>query len=195
MLNINDLHIEDEILPVFDLTFNLYSGKAVRELLMTPLSTKEKALIRQQVFKGFIGNYEIVKDYSFSRFNLSEIHEFFETFAAGNLSERKLRRKLLFSEKERSQKKGRLILLVRLFYKIQSSYLGKIDKTKFPAAYATELTSLSDFFDGFNLDHYESVFRRNKFRVRHMVELIKIITKKVTTGEAASFWNRWFSLK
>ena len=25
-----------------------------------------------------------------------------------------------------------------------------------------------------------------------MVELMKIITKKITNGEAASFWKRWF---
>jgi len=195
MINVSDLHIEDEILPLFDQTFNLYSGRAVRDTLLQSLSSKEAALSRQHIFKGFIENHGIVKDYSFSRFNLTEIHEFFETYVAGNLSERKLRRKLIFSEKERSQKKGRLILLVRLFYKIQSSYLGKIDKTKFPQAYATELTGLNDFFSTFNLEHYESIFRRNKFRVRHMIELIKIITEKVTTGEAALFWNRWFSFE
>src|SRR3954468_19475079 len=142
MINITDLHIEDEIVPLFDLTFNYFSGKAVRETLLQPLSSTNAILSRQLIFKGFIDNQEIVKDYSFSRFNLSEIHEFFETFAAGNLSERQLKRKLLFSEKERSQKKGRLILLVRLFYKINSSYLAKLDRSRFPAAYIAELESL-----------------------------------------------------
>ena len=192
MINASDLHIEDEILPLFDLTFNLNSGRALRDLITQPLPSKEAILSRQHILKGFIGSQEILKDYSFSRFNLSEIYDFFETFSVGNLSGRKLRWKLTFSDKERSQKKGRLILLVRLFYKIYTSYFIKIDTKLFPAAYASELEGLSDFFKSFNPDHYETAFRKNKFRVGHMVELIKVIAEKVTTGQAALFWNRWF---
>ena len=192
MINASDLHIEDEILLLFDFTFNLNSGKAVRDLITQPLPSKEAILSRQHILKGFIGSQEILKDYSFSRFNLSEIYDFFETFSVGNLSGRKLRWKLTFSDKERSQKKGRLILLVRLFYKIHTSYFTKIDTKLFPAGYASELEGLSGFFKSFNPDHYETAFRKNKFRVGHMVELIKVIAEKVTSGQAALFWNRWF---
>ncbi|MES1220593.1 MAG: hypothetical protein ABUT20_34140, partial [Bacteroidota bacterium] len=192
MINTADLHIEDEILPLFDFTFNSFSGKAVRDIVTVPLSSMEAILYRQQVLKGFIANYEIVKDYSYSRFNLSEIYDFLETFYAGSFSERKMRWKFMFSEKERNKKKGKLILLVRLFYKINDAYLKKIDVTLFPAEYAAELEHLKRFFADFNLDHYETVFMKNKFKVRHMVELMTIITKKITTTEAADFWQRWF---
>jgi DNA mismatch repair protein MutS len=192
MINASDLHIDDEILPLFDNTFNLNSGKAVRELLSQPLLTKEAILSRQNILKGFTGNQQILKDYSFSRFNLSEVYDFFETFSVGSLSGRKLRWKLTFSDKERSQKKGRLILMVRLFHKIHTSYLNKIDTKLFPSFYASELEGLNDFFKSFDLDRYEEAFRKNKFHVSHMVELIKVIAEKVTTGQAALFWNRWF---
>ena len=66
-----DLHIEDEILPLFDFTFNLNSGKAVSRLLTEPPGKMEDIVHRQQILKGFIANYEIWKEYSFSRFNLS----------------------------------------------------------------------------------------------------------------------------
>jgi len=192
MINISDLHIEEEILPIFDFTFNIHSGKALRDLLEKPLSSTEAILNRQQILKGFDANHEIVKDYSFSRFNLSEIHDFFETFFAGNLSAGKLRWKLTFSDKERSQKKGRLILLVRLFHRIYTTYTSKINTSAFPSNYANEIEGLNDFFKAFDLDHYEAAFRKNKFGVSHMVELIKIISEKVTNGQAAIFWNRWF---
>lgn len=192
MLNTSDLHIEDEILPLFDFTFNLHSGKALRDIIAQPLTSKEAILLRQQILKGFVGNRELLKGYSFSRFNLSEIHDFFETFSAGNLSAGKLRWKLTFSDKEKSQKKGRLILLVRLFHKIHTAYLNKIDSRLFPASYASELDGLNDFFKSFDLEQYEAAFLKNKFRVAHMVELIKVIAEKVTTGQAALFWNRWF---
>jgi DNA mismatch repair protein MutS len=192
MINTNDLHIEDEILPLFDFTFNIFSGQAVRDIITEPLDTKEAILSRQQLIKGFIANREILKDYSYSRFNLSEIYDFLETFYAGSFSGRKLKLRFMFSEKERHQKRGKLILLVRLFHKIYFTYLSRIDTTVFPAAYAAELQGMKDFFTSFNLDHYETIFRKNKFRISHMVELMTIITEKINNGQAAAFWKRWF---
>lgn len=192
MINTGDLHIEDEVLPLFDLTFNLNSGKALKELVTQPLLSIEAILIRQQVIKGFIDNRELFKDYSFSRFNLSEIYDFTESFSVGSLSSGKLRWKLIFSDKEKSQKKGRLILLVRLFHKIHSAYLTKTDLKIFPPSYADELEYLNNFFKSFNLEHHEEAFRKNKFGISHIVELTKVIAEKVTTGEMAQFWNRWF---
>src|ERR1700712_3753929 len=132
MTNTGDLHIEDEIMPLFDSTFNIYSGKALREILSVPLRSKEEILQRQLLLKGFIGNREILKDYSFSRFNLSELYDFLETFAAGSFAGEKLRWQLTFSEKERHSKRGKLILMILLFNKIHSTYINKLDLKVFP---------------------------------------------------------------
>ncbi len=195
MTNTGDLNIEDEILPLFDFTFNYYSGQAVRELIMVPLSSKSEIIYRQNVLKGYGANREIVKDYSFSRFNLSEIYDFFETFSVGSFFGPQLRWKLTFNEKLRHQKRGRLILLIHLFYKIQTAFLNKIDIQSFPKEYAVELERLNGFFIDFDLEHYETILRKKKLRIRHIVELMKIITEKVTNGQAASFWKRWFQFE
>ncbi|MEO5591508.1 MAG: hypothetical protein ABIR15_08680 [Chitinophagaceae bacterium] len=193
MINTQDLHIEDEVMPLFDSTFNFHSGQALRDIMNFPLATKAAILERQHLLKGFIGNRETLKDYSFSRFNLAEIYDFLETFSAGSLSSGKLRWKLTFSEKERHQKRGRLILLIRLFYKIHNSYLSKIDTRFFPPDYADELKHLNDFFAGFNLPYYESFFlKKSKINISHIVDLIQVITQKITSGEIAHFWKRWF---
>jgi DNA mismatch repair protein MutS len=192
MTNTKDLHIEEEIIPLFDFTYNLYSGKAVRDIMIQPAGSMPAILQRQDILKGFIASKEIFKDYSFSRFNLSEIYDFLETFFAGSFSENKMRWKFMFSEKARDQKRGKLILLVRLFYKIHSSYFSRIDTRLFPAEYAADLEFIRNFFADFKLEHFESAFLKNKFRIGHMVELMGIITKKITTGEVASFWQKWF---
>jgi DNA mismatch repair protein MutS len=192
MINTNDLNLEEEILPLFDFTFNLLSGEEVHHIITEPLGSRSEILFRQHVLKGFAGNREILKDYSYSRFDLSEIYKFFESISAGSFFGVILRRKLFFSEKERNQKRGKLILLILLFHKIHTSYLSKIDTKLFPGEYATELERINGFFIDFNLDHYESVFRKKKIRIRHIVELMKIITEKVTSGQAAAFWKRWF---
>ena len=193
MTNASDLHIEEEILPLFDFTFNLFSGKAVHQLVIEPPDTMEAILYRQQVLKGYIGNYEVWKEYSFSRFNLSEIYDFFQTFGVGNFFASNMRWKLRFSEKERSQRKGRLILLIRLFSKIQTDYFEKLDTKLFPPEYGAELDLMNRFLIDFNLPHYEKVYEKKKtIGVTHIVDLMGIITEKVTNGQAAAFWNRWF---
>lgn len=193
MTNTSDLHIEEEILPLFDFTFNLFSGKAVHKLVTEPPGLMEDILNRQQVLKGFIANYEVWKEYSFSRFNLSEIYDFFETFGVGNFFAANMKWKLRFSEKERSQRKGRLILLIRLFSKIQTDYFEKVDAKLFPPEYAAELDLLNRFLIDFNLPHYEKIYGKKKtLTLTQIVELMAIITEKVTNGQAAAFWNRWF---
>jgi DNA mismatch repair protein MutS len=193
MTNINDLHIEDEILPLFDFTYNLNSGQEVHDIISKTLVSKSEIAFRQDILKGFIGNHEVLKDYSYSSFNLSDVHNFFETFSAGSFFGLHLRRRLMFSEKERHYKRGKLIILILLFNKIHTQYLSRIDLKYFPAEYARELEMLNSFFIDFNLKHYESIFRKkNKISISHIVELTKIITEKVTSGHAASFWKRWF---
>ncbi len=192
MINAQDLHIEKEIKPLFDFTYNDYSGKEVRDILSKTLDSKEEILLRQRLLKGFLANWEILKDYSYYRFNLSEIYDFLETILVQSVSSRKLQLRFMFSEKEREQKRGKLILLVRLFYAINSNYLTRINTSVFPAPYAAELEEIKKFFAGFNPDRYETAFNKNKFRTRHMVELMMIITEKISNGEAAAFWKRWF---
>ena len=193
MANTADLHIEEEILPLFDFTYNSFSGKAVHRLLMEPPGKMEEIRHRQLVLKGFIANYEIWKEYSFSGFNLSEIHDFFETFGVGNFSTQNMKWKLRFSDKERSQRRGRLILLVRLFSKIQVNYIGKLNTKDFPPEYASELDWLNRFLLDFNLAHYEKIYQKKKtLHVVHIVELMAIVTEKVTNGQVEAFWNRWF---
>ncbi|HEY5368644.1 MAG TPA: hypothetical protein VIJ75_06600 [Hanamia sp.] len=193
MNHTGDLHIEEEILPLFDFTFNLYSGKAVRRLVTEPPGAMEDIFIRQKVLKGFMDNYEKWKGYSFSRFNLSEIFDFFETFGVGNFFAANMKWKLRFSEKERSQRRGRLILLIRLFSKIQTDYFEKLDTKLFPPEYASELDLLNRFLIDFDLQHYEKIYEKKKtLTVSQIVDLMGIITEKVTNGQAAAFWNRWF---
>ena len=63
MINTQDPHIEDEIRPLFDFTYNDFSGKEVKDILTTPLGSKEAILMRQQLLKGFAANHKILKDY------------------------------------------------------------------------------------------------------------------------------------
>jgi hypothetical protein len=81
---------------------------------------------------------------------------------AGNFIGVLMHRRLLFAEKERNQKRGKLILLILLFHKINSDYISKIDRKLFPKDYGIELQLLNAFFIYFNLDNYEMIFWKKK---------------------------------
>ena len=146
MINAEDLNIDEEIRPLFDFTYNEYSGKEVKNILSKTLHSREEILFRQQLLQGFIANREILKTYSYSRFSLLEIHDFFNTIFIGSVSTRSLRLRFMFSEKAREQKRGKLILLVRLFYAINKYYLTKINTAVFPRQYAEELEEIKNFY-------------------------------------------------
>ena len=193
MINIKDLHIEEEILPLFDFTYNANTAKELRNILLVPLSSAPEIRFRQQVLQGFLDNREILKGYSYSRFNLSDVHSYFESFSAGSFLGLQLRRKLMFSEKERHSSRGKLIILVLLFHKIQTDFLRKIDTRLFPKDYGLELKILNAFLDDFHLEKYEAVYsKKKKLSISDIVELTGIITEKVTSGQAAEFWKRWY---
>lgn len=195
MIHCADLRIEDEILPLFDFTFNYHSGQAVRSLLLEPPSDIKETLQRQLVLKGFQANRALLKEYSFSRFNLAEIYDFLESFEAGSLSPAKLRWKLTFNETERSQKRGKIIQMILLFHKIYFTYTSKLDLTAFPQEYATELTLLNRFLLDFDPEKYEGFIRKKKLDVGDVVDLMLLIARKTTSGEMGAFWRRWFAFE
>ncbi len=196
MININDLHIEEEILPLFDYTYNLNTARELRDILLVPLAAESDILFRQQVLQGFMKHRELLKDYSYSRFNLSDVHSYFESFSAGTFLGLHLRRKLMFSEKERTSRRGKLIILVLLFHKIHADFLSKIDTRLFPKDYGMELKMMNGFLEEFHLEKYESVFRKKKkLRIGDIVDLTQVITEKVTSGQAAAFWKRWYQFE
>jgi DNA mismatch repair protein MutS len=192
MVNTNDLHIENEVRSFFDVTHNVHSASELSNILSKVLDNKEQILERQHLLKGFILNHHIFKDYSHYRFDLTEVFDFLETIFIGNISPRKLRFKLRWSEKERERRKGRLILMVRIFYALNQNYFSRIDLSKFPPIYASELEFIKKFFSDLDLEYYEKAFEKKKFRVNQIVSLMLIISSKIATGEMAGFWKRWF---
>ena len=87
MTNAQDLHIEEEIRPLFDFTYNINSGKEVSDILSKTLSSKEEILFRQQLLKGFIANWEILKAYSLAGLIYQTYMIFLKPFLSGLLQQ------------------------------------------------------------------------------------------------------------
>lgn len=192
MTNRNDLNILQEILPLFDFTHNDFSKETLISIIKEPLSSTEEILKRQEILKGFIINVDFLKDYSYSPMDLFEVYTFLGNYASIETSRRGLKLRLLLSERERHQTIGKYIQLVLLFHKMHFYYLRRIDIKYFPEDYKREILCINDFLSSFNLSYYEELIREQRFKIKHIVELISIISEKARRGELNAFWKRYF---
>jgi DNA mismatch repair protein MutS len=192
MTNIVDLHIPQEILPLFDFTHNDFSKEIVINLLRAPLHSKDEILSRQEILKGFIANLNYFKEYSYSRTDLFEVYTFLSNYTAIDLSRKGFKLRLLLSEKERHQNIGKYIQLVMLLHKLQTYYLNRINTSFFPENYKSEIQWLNDFLTSFHLAYYEELIREQRFKLKHINELATIISGHAKKGELTTFWKRYF---
>jgi DNA mismatch repair protein MutS len=192
MTNVSDLHIQQEILPLFDFTLNDFSKTKLIDLLSETLSSTEEILVRQNILKGFIKNLAIFENYSYSRVDLFEVYTFLANYYDLDTQRKGFKLRLLLSEKERHQTRSKYIQLTLLLHKLQINYIKRMDIKVFPEIYKKELQSINDFFSAFNLPSYEELIREQRFKIRHIIELTKVISAKANNGEFVVFWRRYF---
>ena len=90
MNNIKDLNIEKEILPLFNYSLNKFAKQKIHEILETPLPSTTEIIKRQNIFKGFAANDQILNDYSYTVLYLNEVHFFLNDTEIEDLSKIKL---------------------------------------------------------------------------------------------------------
>ena len=191
MNNINDLNIQSEILPLFDFTHNDFAKGSLLKLLHEPLSSKADIEIRQKIIKGFIGNIGIIKDYSYSRLDFYEVHQFlmditFQTYVNN------IKFELRFSARKRNRASAKFIQFVLLFHHLHNFHIRRINSNTFSGEFKNDLSKLNNFFGSFNLEFYDKLIRGNKFRTKHLIELSKVISEKQATGEINAFYESFF---
>jgi DNA mismatch repair protein MutS len=189
MNNIKDLNIQKEILPLFDFTFNDFTKDALYQLLQVPLSSVTDIEKRQEIIKGFILNSEVFNHYSYSRVDFYEVHNFLNDLSVQNYEkERKL--KFLFSEKERYQTKAKFIQLLVSFHKLDIFYIKRIKIGDFPESYQKEIIAINDFLSSFNLNFYNNLIRENQFKIKHILELTRVVSDHQQKGRVDIFYKQ-----
>ena len=159
MINIKDLHIEKELLPLLDFTKNDFSKTILLDILSQPLNSLEEILFRQTLLQGFIANYDILKSFSYHRGDLLEVFAFLKQSNFGDNPKRIKKIELLISDQKRYRKAGQFSQVVQLFHKFQTFYFSRLNLAKFPKEYKTILQDLNDFISSLNLTKYEMLIR------------------------------------
>lgn len=192
MINIKDLHIEKELLPLLNFTKNDFSKNILLDILNQPLNSLEEIFFRQTLLQGFIANYDVLKNFSYSRVDLLEVFAFLKQSNFSANPKRISKIQLLISDQKRYRKAGELIQVVQLFHKFQIFYFSRLNLDKFPKEYKNILHNLNDFLSSLNLTKYEILIREQKFKVKHIIELNQLLTKKIDNGQVEVFWKNYF---
>lgn len=192
MNNIQDLNIEKEILPLFDHTSNQFSKVKVLEILNTPLKSIDDINFRQNIFRGFSKNKEILNNYSYSVIYLNEVYNFLNNIDVETLSQKKLRYKLLTSRKTKRENNSKVIQMVLLFHRLNNFYFSRLSLSAFPKAYEIKLRQIFNFLSAFNLNYYEILIREYKFKDSNVIELFKKIVELKSKHEISLFWDNLF---
>ncbi len=186
-MEIKDLNITTDILELFNYTLNDDARGELKNLLTHPPATREGILLRQNIQKGFLENIAVFENYSYSRIDFRQVYIFMKTFHEKEQLPKRLKLKLKFSKKKHYEYRGRCVQLIILYHRLYNNYTKRLVTAAFPESYKSDIRLIDDFFNSFRLDYYENLIRENKFRIKHIVQIIKHITEKKRKQEIEPF--------
>lgn len=191
MNNTNDLHIEKELLPLFDYSLNGFARKRVLEILESPLTSSIEITERQNILKGFSANDKVLKDYSYTVLYLNEVHFFLNT-EIKNLSRKNLKYRLFASKQEKIRYASRFNQLILFFHRLQTNYFSRLDLEQFPEEYSERISRILQFLAQFDLHKYENLVREQRLKDKHIIALTEKINELKKKELIATFWDDLF---
>ena len=190
MVNIHDLNIKKEVLPIFDYSLNSFTRNKILNLLETTLSNENQITQRQEILKGFISNIEILKKYSYTILYLNEVHFFLNNFKIEQV-EKKYR--LFFSPStDEILLNNKIHQLILFFHRLETICFSRLNLRDFPEIYRSDLKRILTFLSFFQLKKYEKIIREKRLRNKDSKELLSIILKLKSDNMIQAFWEDLF---
>jgi DNA mismatch repair protein MutS len=192
MNNLKDLNIEKELLPLFDFTLNSFARKEIFDILKKPLNSINEIESRQNIFKGFYANNDILNDYSYTVLYLNEVYFFLNEEKIENLSQNKFKFNFFESKYDKARNISRLIQLIIFFHRLQSRYFLRLNLKFFPEEYKPNIKRILEFLSNFELTKYEYLIREKRLKDKNVIELTEKIKKLKETSAITIFWKDFF---
>jgi len=193
MTNIRDLHLNKEILPLFDFTGNEGSRETLVSLLSDLPVAVEEIIGRQDILKCLIREDDLYLPFSYGRSEFNEVYYY--TKDIGNrvgLDGPSLQFQLFFAGKESSWEKARLGQLYFFLHRIRQAWFSRVKPGLFPDEFAARLRKINRLFVELDVEKYQSIARERRFHLSETVRLIRLLAEKSRNGEMDSFWKDFF---
>lgn len=195
MVQVEDLRVEEEILPLLNYTYNTAAKAALWELLSDLPPTVALIEEKHAVFHGFWANWAVLADFSYQKTHLYEVQAFLKEVVSGQLpletNRLKATAQLLFSETSHHQRRARCIQVIQFWHRLQQHYFYRLEPQAFPLSFRAQLRVLGQFLERFGLPIYAKAVQEDTFSVAQLVQFTRQL-QTITTDELASFWDAFY---
>lgn len=191
MINVSDLNIEKELLPLFDYSPNHFTQQALLNWFTDLPTTTEEVIERQLIIKTLINSN--TKPAGYHKTDLHEVHSFLATINNSKLvtfSSTELAARLLFFPAEKYQARSGIIQTILLFQQLYNGYFYSLPVSSFPDSFQHTLNNILTFISYFDLEKNQAAIQNNKFDNSHIIQITGTIKKHIT--EIQAFWEQLF---
>lgn len=195
MLQVEDLRVKEEVLPLLNYTYNADAKEALWELLSDLPPTIALIKEKHAVFHGFWANWPVLVDFSYQKTHLYEVHAFLKEIVNGQSSldtnRFKATAQLLFSGTIYYQRRARCIQVIQFWHRLQQHYFSRIDPQAFPVSFRAHLRVLGQFLERLSLPNYTQAVQEDVFSVAQLVRFIRQL-QTITAEDLAVFWSAFY---
>lgn len=199
MTCVEELNIENEIIPFFDYSHNKYAKQFLIDLFQNRPVNLEEISERQNILLWVKKNWTKIEQASYYKVDLEEVYQFSlniierEDVLEKNKLKRLIRRTIT-NEKQR-QLMSKVIQMLLIFDKIYNQYFIKIDLSELAVSFKDRLRSLIEFFQSFSTHHYSKLITNDEFRFSHVNDVLKNLISNRSKEELEYTWNTLFLLE
>jgi DNA mismatch repair protein MutS len=194
MHHLEDLHLSQEIIPLFDYVSNEFSRDSLINLFSHMPASVEEINVRQQILKALLAHPHLFKPIPYSPVELLEVYEAMmhnkdrQTF----LENRSLLSSLPFASIERQQQQGKTILILSFFQRIYAGYFSKLDVQLFPDSFKHALVSAKNVLADLEVEQFSLPSRKNRFGTKQFLEKMRRLEDQVRSGKMMKWWSALF---
>lgn len=196
MINIDDLDIRREIIPLYDFTLNDSARTKLLELFAKMPATINEVRWRQDVVKTILKNWKVLEDFSYAKIDFSEVYQFVGrlrkeyTDIDKSLAVQKI--SLAFSKEKLLKINARLIQFINLMYRLESRYFTFLQTASFPEGFASHINTVKEFLSSFPLKNYVDKIQESHLSINDIVQITRQLNNKINSKETDAFWNSLF---
>ncbi len=168
MMNVDNLNIEKDILPLFDSTLNYNSRLALIDFLKNKPKNIEEVTYRQEIIKSFINQLPDKKVYNYSKTEYNEVYQKLKDIEPKN------HLKIKFHAATKLNLQSNLMQIYIFLNKIYT-FLKSLDIEIFPSEFHLLLESMIKTLRDIKTEETYLSIRNNKFKNKQIIEVNELI--------------------
>jgi DNA mismatch repair protein MutS len=195
MIQVDDLKIEREVIPLFDYTLNPYAQNHLKQLILRLPIGLEEISHRQSILKGMLQNQYILKNYSYNKIDFMEVHQFLNGIIGNSATFKKTRTIDIFKFSQNPNHirlRVGIIQFIQLFSRLQNRYFSHLNLDAFPQLFCNNLQEIETVLSILDLKTYETKIIENNFSIKDCYNVYNQFKNQASTELLASFWNNLF---